>query len=162
MSSVFFTDMNTGYAVGAMGTVIKTTDGGTSWDDLSIKTNNNLTSIFFNDVSSGWIVGANGTILNTTNGGTTGINEAKQPDNSANSLKIYPNPATERITVEPSKPGINMNGTISLYGITGQELVKQQLQGSNVQINVSLLPSGLYFVKLVNKEKIEFGKFIKK
>ena len=161
MSSVYFTDMNTGYAVGGMGTILKTTDGGTTWGDLSIKTYNNLASLFFPDPNTGWIVGANGTILNTTNGGTTGINEAKQPGCSEISLKIYPNPAFEKISIESSELGNIMNGTVFVHGMTGQELINQKVQGPGVEINVSSLPAGIYFIRYMDKEKTESGKFIK-
>ena len=42
LSSVYFTDANTGYAVGGFGTIVKTTNGGTTWTALSSGTTNDL------------------------------------------------------------------------------------------------------------------------
>ena len=47
LSSVYFKDINNGYAVGGGGTIIKTNDGGATWTTLSSGTTVNLTSVFF-------------------------------------------------------------------------------------------------------------------
>jgi len=78
-----------------------------------------------------------------------------------NNLKIYPNPATDLISIEIPESGSNMNGTLSIYGMSGQELIQQHVQGSMSEINVSSLPKGIYFVMLINNDKLEYGKFIK-
>ncbi|MEI7727752.1 MAG: T9SS type A sorting domain-containing protein, partial [Bacteroidota bacterium] len=68
---------NTGYIVGGQhlpggdGIILKTTDGGRTWTELSCGTTNNLYSVFFPDANNGYAVGDSGTILKTTNGGTT-------------------------------------------------------------------------------------------
>ncbi len=67
--SVYFTNRLTGYAAGALGTIIKTTDGGKSWDALSSGTLNDLSEIFFINNSDGFAVGNSGTILKTHDGG---------------------------------------------------------------------------------------------
>jgi hypothetical protein len=164
LNSVVFTDVNTGYAVGDWGTIIKTINGGTTWITQPSGTSENLNSVFFTDSNTGYVVGSGGTILKTTNGGgpAVGINEPpRQTNNLQNSLKIYPNPATDKITIEPSEADIIMNGTVSVYGMTGQQIVKQHVPGQRLELNVSALPVGIYFVRMVNNEKIEFGKFIK-
>jgi hypothetical protein len=76
-------------------------------------------------------------------------------------LKIYPNPAAEYISIEIPESGSKMNGTVSIYGMSGQELIQQHIQGSRSETNVSSLPKGIYFVRLINNEKIDFGKFLK-
>jgi len=67
LSSVWFTDANTGYAVGGDygigGTILKTLDGGITWSTLSIGTTNQLHSVTFADANNGFAVGENGTIL---------------------------------------------------------------------------------------------------
>ena len=70
MFSVYFTDANTGWAVGEVGTILKTSDGGTTWSPQTSGTPNGLTSVYFTDANTGWAV-ARGTILKTTDGGTT-------------------------------------------------------------------------------------------
>ena len=71
MVSVFLTDATTGIAVGNTGTILRTTDGGTTWTPQTSGTTNNLTCVYFSDVNNGTIVGDNGTIIKTTDGGTT-------------------------------------------------------------------------------------------
>jgi len=162
--SVHFTDANTGYAVGDAGTILKTIDGGATWISQTSGTTLPLNSIYFPDADTGFAVGNDGTILKTTNGGgpAIGIIEPpRQTNNSLYSLKIYPNPATEYITIEPSEPGSNMNGTVSIYGMTGREVIRQQIQGSKTDINVSSLQKSVYVIRLMNNEKTAFGKFIK-
>ncbi len=75
LSSVHFTDNNTGWAVGWNGTILKTTDGGTNWNPQSSGMIDVLSSVFFIDQNYGWAVGTNmmtnlGLLLITTNGGT--------------------------------------------------------------------------------------------
>ena len=67
--SVRFPDLNTGYAAGAYGTILKTIDGGSTWITLSSGTLKMLYSVYFTDANTGYIVGDVGTILTTTDGG---------------------------------------------------------------------------------------------
>ena len=69
LSSVHFTDTNTGYTIGDYGTIIKTINGGSSWTIVSSGTTNSLISMYFTDINTGYLVGDSGTILKTINGG---------------------------------------------------------------------------------------------
>ena len=72
--SVYFTDANTGYAVGYNGTILNTINAGANWFPQISGTTNFLNSVYFTDVNTGYAVGGDGysvgTILNTSNGGT--------------------------------------------------------------------------------------------
>jgi photosystem II stability/assembly factor-like uncharacterized protein len=157
--SVNFINITTGYAVGSYGTIYKTTDGGSTWIVQLYGTGGHkLNSVFFTDANTGYTVGDHGTILKTINGGgTVGIFEKQQTNN----LKIYPNPATEKITIKPSGTESNRDGTVSVYGITGKELLQKNVQGSSIEINIGSLPQGIYFIRFKDKGKTESGKFIK-
>ena len=80
LSSVYFTDVDTGYAVGTKwgsqgyGTsyILKTTNGGTNWSVVLIIESINLFSIYFFNAQTGYTVGHGG-ILKTINGGITGL-----------------------------------------------------------------------------------------
>lgn len=155
LKSVFFTDANTGYAVGSSGTIIKTIDAGLTWDAQSSGTTSWLNSIYFPTFDTGYIVGDNGTILKTTNGGgyPVGLNDQQQ---TANTLTIYPNPASTTITIEtPSK------WSLSILNFTGQQLLQQGITESTTTLDVSGLPSGIYVVKLAGEKGMQVGKFIK-
>src|SRR5262249_16006782 len=73
---VFFTDANTGTVVGASGTILRTTDGGTNWRTQSGTTSNTLYAVAFTDPNTGIAVGDGGTILRTTDAGATWTRQA--------------------------------------------------------------------------------------
>ena len=60
-----------GTAVGHLGVILRTTDGGATWVSQTSGTTWNLIGVSFTDVNTGTIVGQNGTILRTTDGGAT-------------------------------------------------------------------------------------------
>ena len=74
--SVCFADTSNGWAVGNNGTIIHTTDAGTTWQFQSGGANNILYSVFFIDSNNGWIVGENGIILHTSNAGVNWNNQS--------------------------------------------------------------------------------------
>ena len=76
--SVQFLDANNGFVGGYRGTVLKTTDGGTTWTDVSITSSWMVRDISFIDANTGWAAlgdvndGDNsGELWHTTDGGTT-------------------------------------------------------------------------------------------
>lgn len=61
-----------GWAVGALGTVMKTTNEGFDWEIIQLGTTDNLNCIYMNELTGdGWIVGNNGSIFYTDNTGET-------------------------------------------------------------------------------------------
>jgi len=74
LSEVFFTDNNTGTLIGLDGTILRTTNGGTTWVIQSTGTSGRqgyLNHVFLTDANTGTVVGLDGSILHTTNGGAT-------------------------------------------------------------------------------------------
>lgn len=69
--SVAFPSEKEGWAAGRWGTIIHTSDGGTSWEKQASGTDYTLASASFVDAKTGWIVGDGGTILHTRDGGKT-------------------------------------------------------------------------------------------
>ena len=88
--------------------------------------------------------------LTITDGGSTAIAE-----NNSN-ISIYPNPATTVLNVEAE--GYN---TVEIVNILGQ-VVYGANATSNMQINVSNLNNGVYFVRLNGANGTATQKFIKK
>ena len=70
------------------------------------------------------------------------------------SFTMYPNPAKEQISVSISKLPIN-NDEIQILNEIGQIVIQQQLEARGSQfeaeINISMLPAGIYFIKLGNE-----------
>ena len=76
-------------------------------------------------------------ILNTTEFEITG------------ELKIYPNPASEIITVMNSR---YPNLVYSFYNVAGQELNKGSVSSTMNSISVSQFAEGIYFLKLTDAD----------
>jgi len=66
-----FIDADTGWVVGAFGTIVRTRDGGAIWYPQVSRTVEHLFGVDFSDARNGWIVGRIGTILHTHDGGDT-------------------------------------------------------------------------------------------
>jgi photosystem II stability/assembly factor-like uncharacterized protein len=75
MQSVFFYNSSVGYAVGDYATLLKTTNGGNSWQSYSAGSTN-LRAVFFASIDTGYVVGVTGTIRRTINGGLTWSNQS--------------------------------------------------------------------------------------
>lgn len=71
----FFTDQNNGTIVGQQGTILRTTDGGITWNSQYSTTLHSLTSVYFSNANNGVAVGASGTVLKTEDSGETWVNQ---------------------------------------------------------------------------------------
>jgi photosystem II stability/assembly factor-like uncharacterized protein len=69
LSSIYFPNPLLGWAAGAIGIMLKTTDGGNSWVTQPTNTTKNFSSVYFIDSSYGWAAGYNGLMMKTTDGG---------------------------------------------------------------------------------------------
>jgi hypothetical protein len=76
-------------------------------------------------------------------------------------LKLFPNPASNSITIEHPVTGQKIDGIFTIYGNAGQQVMRQKANGLKSEIDVADLPSGVYFVKLDSNNKITSGKFVK-
>jgi hypothetical protein len=77
------------------------------------------------------------------------------------SLKVFPNPASNSITIEHPVTEQKTDGIVTIYGNAGQQILCQKTKGLKSEIDVTDLPPGVYFVKLVSNNKITSGKFVK-
>lgn len=69
LSDVMYADENTLYAVGEQGTIIKSIDGGATWEKLASPVTQILYAVKTHDVMTGYAVGESGIILYTSDGG---------------------------------------------------------------------------------------------
>jgi hypothetical protein len=87
---------------------------------------------------------------------------SSEPQYTQNELFIYPNPCSDRFTLEP--PAYAGVCRVRMYGSTGA-LVREQVygQGEKPQIQVSQLNSGLYFVQVLSEkgQLLGVGKVVK-
>ncbi|MBS1787942.1 MAG: hypothetical protein JST85_09485 [Acidobacteria bacterium] len=68
---MFFANANVGWAVGELGTIQTTTDGGATWKLQTIQSRKILNDISAVGTQQAWIVGASGLTLHTADGGQT-------------------------------------------------------------------------------------------
>ncbi len=84
-----------------------------------------------------------------------GVNELPVTKN----LRIFPNPATDVIFIET--PGISYEKRVEIFNAFGQQMLKKSTSGLSCWADVSNLPTGLYFVKVIGGKGIQMGKFVK-
>ena len=70
LRKVYFRSALEGWCTGEGGVLIRTTDGGKTWQLIETGTENNLHDLFIGE-TTGWLVGDWGTLLKTTDGGQT-------------------------------------------------------------------------------------------
>lgn len=80
------------------------------------------------------------------------------------SFSIYPNPCNDKITVENLR--VDVNGTICVADVTGKRVIAMSLREASedgkVEINVSPLDAGVYFIMIEGDNQILSRKFVKK
>ncbi|HRQ30729.1 MAG TPA: YCF48-related protein, partial [Saprospiraceae bacterium] len=73
--SVYFVSETTGWVTGVNGLILKTTDGGITWQAQESGTMEELWAIKFVSAETGWASGTGGVILKTTDGGDTWVKQ---------------------------------------------------------------------------------------
>jgi photosystem II stability/assembly factor-like uncharacterized protein len=73
LNGLYVFDRSRAIAVGARGTVLRTTNAGRGWRNIATPTKDHLYSITFaaDDAKYGWAVGTYGSIITTSDGGMT-------------------------------------------------------------------------------------------
>ena len=106
-----------------------------------------------------FLVYVNGTVTDTcTTPPFIGFGELA---GNTNEVKIFPNPATSELRIENAALKIK---EIEIYSVLGKKVYSQQPQTSNLKpqtIDVSQLPSGIYFVRVKTDKGISAAKFVK-
>ena len=81
-------------------------------------------------------------------------------ENELQNVKIFPNPTNNKITIETGD--LDINGlNLSLYNNLGQYISSVYLDRSQNEIDMSRLPTGIYFLKLGNTQSQKDFKIIK-
>lgn len=127
------------------GGVFLSTNNGTNWTDVSTGlTNNHIISLFVYDNFLYAGTEYSGSIWRRPLSEMIGIKEIE----SKISIGLYPNPATDQITIRLQDIQDLSNSLLSVYNIQGQMLLQQSIHEQQTEINISHLPQGIYFVKI--------------
>ena len=81
--------------------------------------------------------------------------DIEEADAGASRIALYPNPATNTVTVNCGRPC-----TVKVTDVTGRTVIRQQCSESVVTIDISALTPGTYFVSieggtLMAKQKLD-------
>ena len=76
-------------------------------------------------------------------------------------IKIYPNPTTEKITLEISGWKSLQTGRFSLYTLTGQLLQEQPVSSATTTVSLAGFATGVYMLKVRMNDITEEWKIIK-
>jgi hypothetical protein len=76
-------------------------------------------------------------------------------------IKIYPNPTTERITMEISNLENISAGVFKLYSLSGQLLQERPIHSITTTVSLAGMPTGAYILKVQINDQIEDWKIIK-
>ena len=76
-------------------------------------------------------------------------------------IRIYPNPTTERVTMEISAWENLQTGVFTLYSLSGQLLQEQPVQSATTVISLAGFPKGAYTLKVHINGRVEDWKIIK-
>ncbi len=98
--------------------------------------------------SKDW-VGVEGTLEVTISGQGVGI-----AGKTAESIKVYPNPAMNELNVTFVTP----NANVVIYNSLGSKIEELKANGTQVRFDVSKYPHGVYFVKVNNETVVKFIK----
>jgi len=98
-NALSFADVNNGWAVGASGSILNTSNGGSSWTPQTSGITANLYGVAFANDNVGIAVGAGGTILITSNGGETWTAATSGTTNDLNAVAFSPGRADTALAV---------------------------------------------------------------
>jgi len=87
----------------------------------------------------------------STSGATTKISS---PSGNQQATEIYPNPANTALTISAAGTVYN----VSIINLLGQTVYSQNYNAQNVQVDVSGLVTGIYYVKINGAEVKKFLK----
>jgi photosystem II stability/assembly factor-like uncharacterized protein len=154
---LFFLNTMNGWAIGSGETIIQTSDGGTTWNIVGAGlTTNSLTGIHFTSSTNGYVVGNGKTLLKYTE--VSGIREG------AENLRfdIFPNPTTGQFKVQSSRFKVEFE-SLELIDLYGKILETRNPEPGtwNLELDISTLPSGIYFIRIHFENQTIVKKIIK-
>ncbi|MEJ5263513.1 MAG: YCF48-related protein, partial [Ignavibacterium sp.] len=86
LNSISFVDQNNAFIFGNYGTMLKSGDGGNTWQFLQPFRPKKLSSVYFVNQNIGYGVGDNGLIIKTTNGGNSWITQTTNVDTNLSDI----------------------------------------------------------------------------
>lgn len=108
-------------------------------------------------------VSATVSIYSTSGTGTVWCGTGVVDFTTASSLSLFPSPATESVSLDLSSTAYG-NYSLNVITLLGEVIHAETISVNgnlNKSIDVTTLPSGVYFIELSNASKFYAGKFLK-
>ncbi len=78
-------------------------------------------------------------------------------------INVYPNPSSGRITIDLGGDDIvTENLRIEIYNVIGKPVLKSLSDGQKTDLDISLLPKGIYFVKIYDGNSVHTSKILRR
>ena len=79
------------------------------------------------------------------------------------SLNINPNPVSSTLNISIHGLQTNVRSTMSVLSVSGAVIktITPATANKNVQLDISSLSSGVYFIKVINGDKVLYKQFVK-
>ena len=148
--SIFFSSPEIGYAAGTgpHETMLKTIDGGFTWNVIEVPATSALTCIWFYDDLHGYAFGEKGLAMETYTGGVVGIAEIEGEKEMLPDL-IYPNPFSDNFTIDVGKAWKGQPVILEIYDPLGRLILKQSIASQRQEITLPGSRKGIYFYRLL-------------
>lgn len=156
LKSIDYLNESTWIAVGGSGKIIMTYDGGETWFLKTSPTTLTLIEVRFPKKDGIVIVRSDNLLWKTNINNLTSMSENGQKSFIRN---LFPNPAKDKVTISSS--AITGDTQLSIFSVSGEKLIERQLTDTEIQIDISTLPRGVYFVRVQNEKMVEVGKVMK-
>jgi len=79
--------------------------------------------------------------------------------NTERGITITPNPSSNKITI------LNLTITgitqLSIFNVSGEKVIERQLTDNEIQLDISALTTGIYFVRVQNESTVDVKKILK-
>lgn len=158
LKKIRYFDENILYSVGDSGFIVKTNNGGSSWNyEVSGTTKNLNNIIIFNNKAI--VVGDSGTILMNTN--ISAVTGLKENIKSSQDVNAFPNPFNSFTTIKFNNPD-HKKHLLTIFDLSGKTTRQiNNITTEEIMINRGDLPGGAYFFQLENEvEIIGYGKLL--
>ncbi|MEI7726449.1 MAG: YCF48-related protein [Bacteroidota bacterium] len=77
-------------------------------------------------------------------------------------FRVYPNPTTGKFTLELNTELNDVEATVRIYGMLGEEVLQENLAGSRkTEFSLSERPNGIYIIRVMMGDKMGTAKVIK-
>ncbi len=158
LEALHFVDSRHGVAVGEHGLILRTTNSGSDWHVDTCEFTSCLLDVFMLDSTRAWAVGENGLVLGFGDwalGAEAEGQPARVPE-----LLVWPNPCQRRLNLVSGLPPPVSVQVLDIAGRVVMEGLPRPERGG-LQLDVSRLPAGVYFVSVAAKGFRSPVRFIK-